>query len=68
MRYLKKSELLNRLHSFKIQFVHYFHGKVSNYRVFHIFAQYVQKILPFLFSQHVTALTYYFSDILCNCN
>ncbi len=45
-RYLKKSELLNRLRSFMDQFVRYIRGKVCTYRVFNIFPQYVQKISP----------------------
>ncbi len=39
VHYLKKLELLNRLHSFMDQFVRYIHRKVCSYPVFNIFAQ-----------------------------
>ncbi len=48
VRYLKKSELLNRLCSFMDQFVCYIYRKDCSYPVFNIFAQYVWKILPIL--------------------
>ncbi len=41
--YLKKLELLDRLHSFINQFVRYTHRKVYSYPVFNIFAQHVWK-------------------------
>ncbi len=48
MRYLKKSELLNRLRLFMDQFICYIHEEVCSYRMFNIFAQYVREILPIL--------------------
>ncbi len=39
VRYLKKLKLLNQLHSFMDQFVHYIHAKFCSYPVFNIFTQ-----------------------------
>ncbi len=66
MRYLIKSELLNRLCSVMDQFVRYIYGDVCSLSSVKYIRTIHLKNIAYPISQHVAKLTHYLSDVLCD--